>query len=85
MTANAEITCKELVELLGDYLDDAIVGPDRDRLEAHLAGCTGCTSALEQLRTTSRIAGTLTEEQVPAAQRDALLEAFRAWRQDAEA
>ncbi len=82
MTTNEEITCKELVELLTDYLDDAIVGPERERLETHLAGCTGCTGALEQLRATSRIAGTLTEEQVPADQRGALLEAFRAWRDE---
>lgn len=84
MTTGAEMTCRELVELLGDYLDDAIVGPERERLEAHLAGCGGCAGALDQIRTTVRLTGTLTEDHLPAEQREALLAAFNAWRRDDE-
>jgi hypothetical protein len=49
------------------------------RFEEHLRGCDGCTAYMEQFRTTIRLTGMLTEEQVPAEARDALLGAFRAW------
>jgi anti-sigma factor RsiW len=77
-----DITCRELVELLTDYLEGAIPPADRARIDAHLAVCDGCTTALEELRIAIRVTGSLTEDHVPEAQREALREAFRAWRSD---
>jgi anti-sigma factor RsiW len=74
------LTCKELVELVTDYLDGALRRGRRRRFEAHLAGCDGCTRYLAQMRETIRVTGRLSEEQIPAVQRDALLAAFRGWR-----
>ena len=74
------MTCQELVELITGYLEEALPTTERARVDEHLAGCGGCTAYLEQLRTTIRITGMLTEEQVPPEARDALLEAFRGWR-----
>lgn len=79
MTTEPDVTCREVVELLSDYLDDAIPAPDRARLDAHLAGCDGCTAALEQLREAIRVTGTLTEEQVAAPQLEGIRSVFRAW------
>jgi anti-sigma factor RsiW len=76
----AELRCKELVELVTDYLEGALTPEDRARFEAHLAACAGCTRYLAQIRETIRLTGTLTEEQIPPAQRDELLAAFRDWR-----
>jgi anti-sigma factor RsiW len=75
-----EPSCREVVELLGDYLEGAMAPDDRARLEAHLAECDGCTAYLEQLRATIRLSGRLSEETVPPAAMAPLLEAFRAWR-----
>jgi anti-sigma factor RsiW len=75
-----ELRCKELVELVTDYLDGALTPPDRERFEEHLAACAGCTRYLAQMRETIRLTGALTEEQIPTEQRDALLAAFRDWR-----
>jgi anti-sigma factor RsiW len=50
---------------------------ERLRVDEHLADCDGCTTYLEQIRTTIRLTGMLTEEQVSAEARTALLEAFR--------
>jgi len=80
MTAEADVTCREVAELLSDYLDDAIRAPDRARLDAHLAECDGCAAALEQLRETIRVSGTLTEEQVEQEQLEPVRSVFRAWR-----
>jgi anti-sigma factor RsiW len=75
-----ELRCKELVELVTDYLEGALTPPDRERFEEHLAACAGCTRYLAQIRETIRLTGVLTEEQIPTEQRDALLAAFRDWR-----
>jgi anti-sigma factor RsiW len=75
-----ELSCREVVEILGDYLEGAMAPSDRARLERHLSECDGCTAYLEQLRTTIRLTGRLPEEAVPAEAMAPLLEAFRAWR-----
>jgi anti-sigma factor RsiW len=72
--------CRTLVELVTEYLEGALAPEDRTRLEAHLAGCDGCTRYLEQIRTTIRLTGMLTEEQLDPEARTALLEVYRAWR-----
>jgi len=74
------LTCHEVVELITDYLEDALPAEDRLRVEAHLAECDGCTHYLEQMRETIRLTGMLTEEQVPEDQKQQLLAAFRSWR-----
>ena len=73
------LTCHEVVEIITDYLEDALPAGDRRRVEEHLAICDGCTAYLEQMRETIRLTGMLTEEQVPEDQKRELLEAFRTW------
>jgi MFS family permease len=46
--ASDELACKQLVELVADYLDDALSSDMRARFEEHLAGCDGCTPYLRQ-------------------------------------
>jgi MFS family permease len=43
-----ELACKQLVELVADYLEDALSPEVRARFEEHLAGCDGCTTYLSQ-------------------------------------
>ena len=75
-----ELTCKEVVEIVSDYLEDALSARDRARFEAHLAGCAGCTTYVEQMREIVPLTGMLTEEQVPAEHRERLRQAFRDWK-----
>src|SRR4051812_12125459 len=75
-----ELTCKELVELVTDYLEGALSPADRARFEEHLSMCTGCRNYVEQLRDTLRLVGTLTEDHLSPRVRDDLLGAFRTWR-----
>ena len=75
-----EITCRELVELITDYLEGAMAPEDRSRFEEHLSICDGCTNYLGQLRETILIACMLTEEQIPDEQKRSLLMAFRDWK-----
>ncbi len=75
-----KMVCKELVEVITDYLEGSMRRRDRKRFERHLAVCDGCTAYIEQMRVTIRLSGSLTEEQVTEPMRGRLLEAFRDWR-----
>ena len=74
------MTCREVVELMTDYLEGALPAADRARFEEHLAGCAGCQAYLEQLRTSLRVLGALAAQPVPEQQRRELVRAFRDWR-----
>ena len=74
-----ELTCRELVELVTDYLDDVLAGAERVRFEAHVASCPGCRGYLEQIRATIATVGR-TADLEARAEVAALLEAFRTWK-----
>ena len=73
----AELTCREIVELVTDYLEGTLPRRQRRAFEAHLAGCDGCTQYVEQMRETIRLTGRITEESLDPEQREQILEAFR--------
>jgi predicted anti-sigma-YlaC factor YlaD len=78
-----ELTCRELAELVTEYLEGALLPTEQVRFEQHLSMCDGCRNHVEQMRKTVRLLGRLTEERIsPEAQRD-LLAAFRNWKNDA--
>ena len=74
-----EMPCRELVELVTDYLEDRLSPIDRARFEAHLTECEACRTYLEQFRETIRVLGRLPEESLSPEAREALLTAFRGW------
>jgi predicted anti-sigma-YlaC factor YlaD len=80
VTSGDELSCQELVELVTDYLEDTLSPVDRARFEAHLGGCEACSIYLDQMRTTIRVAGSLSEDAIPPAARGELLQAFRDWK-----
>jgi anti-sigma factor RsiW len=74
------LTCHEVIDLLSNYVEDALSPDERRRVDEHLALCDGCETYLEQIRETIRLSGMVTEEQVGEEERMALLAAFREWR-----
>lgn len=74
-----ELACQEVVELITDYLEDALSSRDRRRLEHHLAGCPHCTAYLAQMHETLRLAGALTPEDLTPQMRDDFTDIFRRW------
>ena len=77
----AHLTCAELVEIVTDYLEGALSEDDRLRFELHLVMCEGCVAYLAQFRHTISAVGRLAEDDLSAQARDALLAAFRDWKQ----
>ena len=74
------MTCREIVELMTDYLDGALSAGDRAKFELHMEGCDGCRAYLAQLRATRMLMGRLADEPIPAPLRAELMNAFRSWR-----
>ena len=75
-----DFSCKELVAVASDYLENRLPSSERGRLERHLAECEGCTTYLEQMRRTITLVGELREEHVPPEAFERLLGVFRAWK-----
>lgn len=74
------MTCKELVELVTEYLEGSLPDDVRARMDQHLSGCDGCSAYLEQMRQTIRLTGELREENLTPQQRDDLLKLFHDWK-----
>jgi anti-sigma factor RsiW len=79
--STTDLTCKELVELVTDYLEGRLAPEGRERFERHLELCPGCATYLEQFRDTIALTGALREDDVPLRARDELLAQFRNWKE----
>jgi anti-sigma factor RsiW len=74
------ISCRQVVELVTEYLEGGLDVDQRLAFERHVAVCPPCRGYLSQLRVITRTAGALSEEDVPEPLRESLLEAFRDWK-----
>lgn len=79
MYLSDDLACHEFVELVTEYLEDALSPLDRARLEAHLDQCGGCREYLAQMRQTIHVLGQLHTDSIEPAMRDRLVQVFRAW------
>jgi anti-sigma factor RsiW len=75
-----ELTCKELVEVVTNYLEGRMPAEQRLLFEEHVAFCDWCQTYVEQMRATVRLTGTLSEEDIAPEARDGLLRVFRDWK-----
>ncbi len=75
-----DLSCRELVELVTDYLEGRLSVEDRTRFEMHLCYCDPCRNYLQQMRQVLQAAGKLSEESMAPGARDSLLAAFRTWK-----
>ena len=75
-----DLPCQQVVEMVTDYLEDALPAADRRRFEAHLAGCPHCTEYLAQMRETIRLAGRITPEDLTPQMHTDFADLYRRWR-----
>jgi len=74
------MTCREVVELVSDYLEGALTPDTAARFERHLHSCDGCSRYLEQMRTTIAAVGRLSDNAIPPEALDRLVATFEDWR-----
>jgi predicted anti-sigma-YlaC factor YlaD len=75
-----QLSCRELVELVTDYAENALSVEDRARFEEHIGACEGCRNYFEQMQTTVLAVGRLSTDDLSAEAEQALLGAFRGWK-----
>jgi anti-sigma factor RsiW len=77
-----DVVCQQAVELVTDYLEDALARADRRRFERHLAGCPHCTEYLAQMRATIALTGRITPDDLSPVMRDEFIALYQRWRTD---
>jgi anti-sigma factor RsiW len=75
-----QLTCKQIVEVVTDYVEGRLAVDERTRFEHHLVYCEGCRRYVDQMRATIRAAGAVREESLPEETRGDLLRLFRDWK-----
>ncbi len=78
------IACADAVELVTDYLDDALAPRDLDDFQVHLGLCEGCQVFVDQIRKTVTLTSQTQDLTVPVepANMDALFAALDEKRTD---
>jgi len=61
-----DLTCRDGVEMLMDYLEGTLRPPEREAIEAHVTGCPRCVAFIESYRRTPSILRAATAEALPA-------------------
>jgi anti-sigma factor RsiW len=74
-----ELVCREVVELVTEYLGQTLAPADRQRFEHHLSTCPPCTSYLAQIRDTLQLAGDLGKAEAAGHAERELVNLFRSW------
>ena len=80
MSFSNDLACHDLVELVTEYLEDALPSSERARFDAHLETCPGCREYLAQMRQTITELGRLPVDSIEPAIRAQLLQVFRDWK-----
>ena len=75
-----DLVCQQAVELVTDYLEDALSHAGRRRFEAHLAGCPHCTEYLAQMRAIIKLTGQLTPADLSPDMREEFIALYRRWK-----
>jgi predicted anti-sigma-YlaC factor YlaD len=72
-----DMACREFVELVTEYLENALPRAAMYQCKDHLAACTGCRAYMRQMWHTVVMLGSLIAERIPAGAREELLMQFR--------
>jgi anti-sigma factor RsiW len=78
-TNDSEIACREIVEIITDYLEGALPESERVAFEAHLSTCDGCTTYLQGFRTTLVALPEACHDSTARTVQDDLLRLFGDW------
>jgi anti-sigma factor RsiW len=79
-----ELVCRQVVELVTDYLEDTLTHAQRESFEAHLADCEHCTEYLAQMRATIALSGRLRTSDLTPAMREEFSALYATWRSEAD-
>ena len=73
------LSCREFVELVTLYLEDAMTSDARGRFQWHLERCEGCAHYVDQIRLAAELSGSVRLDELPPQAETELLQAFADW------
>jgi anti-sigma factor RsiW len=85
MSETTSLSCRQIVDVVTEYVDGALSSADRLAFEQHITICPPCRAYFTQMRTVVRVAGSLSEDDLPEHVRENLREMFRDWRRGSKA
>ena len=74
-------TCREIAELITDYLEGSLTLTQRLRFQMHMGLCFACRNYLRQMKYTVATLRQLPSEPVPVQVKEDLMKRFRTWKQ----
>ncbi len=77
MTSELDRPCTTVLELVTDYLEDALPSHLRLTFETHAVYCNGCSTFLAQIREIVDQLHALPPDTLDASEHDALVSAYR--------
>jgi anti-sigma factor RsiW len=72
-----DITCRQAVELITDYLEGVLSADLRRRLETHLSHCPHCAAYIAQIRATIRASRQIEVDELSPRARRTLVQLYR--------
>jgi predicted anti-sigma-YlaC factor YlaD len=75
-----ELSCQEVVGLVTEYLEAALLPATQTLFEEHIADCPGCETYLRQIQKTIDMLHQLAEEPMFPETRQELLQVFQTWK-----
>ena len=73
----SELECRQIAELLGDYLDGSLPRETRELIDFHIDGCAPCVAFLNTYRGTVDAARKLPEVSMPPELKKRLLKVLK--------
>ena len=73
------MTCRQVTQLVTEYLEGKLSWKDAVRFQLHVGMCRHCRRYLRDMKVTVRVLGRLPAAAIPSDTMDALMERFRNW------
>jgi anti-sigma factor RsiW len=73
------LSCKQVTELITDYLEGRLDLIERMRFQMHVGMCKHCRAYLRQMKATVAAVGQLPDEHLPDDVRDEMRKRFATW------
>jgi anti-sigma factor RsiW len=74
------LTCRQITQLVTDYVEGALSLKDRLRFQLHLGMCRHCRAYVRQMKLTARALRRLPEPELPPDVEEELLRRFEGWK-----
>ncbi len=73
------MTCREVTDLVTEYLERRLGWQDRLRFQLHIGMCRHCRAYLRQMKATVRLSGKVPSEAPPPEVEAELVDRFKDW------